>query len=49
VITGFSIVVIRCGGVADIGGVSRVHMIFNTPILLKKNHVPWKSGCVSNR
>ena len=35
-ITGFSIVVIRCGGVADIGGVSRAHMIFNTPILWKK-------------
>jgi hypothetical protein len=36
VITGFSIMVIRCGGVADIGGVSRAHMIFNTPILWKK-------------
>ena len=35
-ITGFSIVVIRYGGVADIGGVSRAHMIFNTPILWKK-------------
>ena len=36
VITEFSILVIRCGSVADIGGVSRAHMIFNTPILWKK-------------
>jgi hypothetical protein len=35
-ITGFNVMVIRCGGVADIGAVSHTHMIFNTPILWKK-------------
>jgi hypothetical protein len=33
---GFDVMVVRCDGVADIGGVSRAHMIFNTPILWKK-------------
>ena len=35
-ITGFSIVVIRYGGVADIGGVSRTHVIDSTAIVFKK-------------
>ena len=33
---GVDITVVGCGGVADIGGVLRAHMIFNTPILWKK-------------
>ena len=33
---GVDITVVGCGGVADIGSVSRAHMIFNTPILWKK-------------
>ncbi len=35
-ITGFTVMVIRCGGVADIGAVSHTHVIDSTTIVLKK-------------
>ena len=35
-ITGFTVMVIRCGGVADIGSVSHTHVIDSTTIVLKK-------------
>jgi hypothetical protein len=33
---GFSVMVVRCDGVTDVGGVSRTHVIDSTTIVLKK-------------
>jgi hypothetical protein len=46
VMNGVDISIISCGCVTDLGGVSRTHVIDSTTIVFKKNHVPWKSGCV---
>jgi hypothetical protein len=45
VITGFTVMVIRCGGVADIGAVSRTHVIDSTTIVLKKSRTMKKWLC----
>ena len=45
VMNGFDVMVIRCDGVTDLGGVSRTHVIDSTTIVLKKSRTMKKWLC----